>query len=100
MRQYRHVRIVPPRRRCRQQSGGFLSKYGFAYAGRDTVNQAYKNLNSTAPALMKQLTDQVNIAAQQTLEQAIIKVGKKSRESHQKLLEVELRTHIKHHLDS
>ena len=35
--------------RKRTQSGGFLNRYDFAYAGRDTVNQAGK----TAPSLIK-----------------------------------------------
>ena len=71
MRQYCRVRIVRSRcRRCRQ-TGGFLNRYDFAYAGKDTVNQAFKNLNSTAPALMKQLMDQVNNVAQQRIEQII-----------------------------
>ena len=76
MRQYRQVRIVHPRRRRCQQRGGFLDRYDFAYTGRYTVNQAFKNLNSTAPALMKQLTDQVNNVAQQRIEQIINQGGK------------------------
>ena len=72
MRQYRRVRILRPRRRGHlQQRGGFLNRYDFAYAGRDTVNQAFKNLNQTAPDLTKQLTNEVNNVAQQRLDQAI-----------------------------
>ena len=42
--------------RRKRQRGGFLNRYGFAYAGRDTVNQASKPLNALAPKLLDQLT--------------------------------------------
>ena len=54
-----------------RQRGGFLSRYDFAYAGRDTVNQAFKNIQSTALGLMKQLTDQMNNVAQQRIQQVL-----------------------------
>ena len=41
----------------RRQRGGFLNWYDFAYAGRDTVNQASKHLNVLAPKLVDQLTN-------------------------------------------
>ena len=44
----------------RRQRGGFLSRYDFAYAGRDIVNQAAKQLNSIAPRLIKQASREVN----------------------------------------
>ena len=42
--------------RRKRQRGGFLNRYDFAYAGRDTVNQASKQLNVLAPKLLDQLT--------------------------------------------
>ena len=42
--------------RRERQRGGFLNRYDFAYAGRDTVNQASKQLNVLAPKLLDQLT--------------------------------------------
>ena len=39
----------------KQQRGGFLNRYDFAYAGRDTVNQATKILDKLAPKLLDQL---------------------------------------------
>ena len=39
----------------KRQRGGFLNRYDFAYAGRDTVNQATKNLDKLAPKLLDQL---------------------------------------------
>ena len=38
-----------------KEAGGFLNRYDFAYAGRDTVNQATKNLDQLAPKLLDQL---------------------------------------------
>ena len=42
--------------RRKRQTGDFLNRYDFAYAGRDTVNQASKQLNALAPKLLDQLT--------------------------------------------
>ena len=39
----------------RRQEGGFLNRYDFAYAGRNTVNQAAKHLDTLAPKLVNQL---------------------------------------------
>ena len=44
------------RYRRKRQRGGFLNRYDFAYAGRDTVNQTSKHLNVLAPMLLDQLT--------------------------------------------
>ena len=56
-------RLPKKRKRCRQR-GGFLIRYDFAYAGRDTVNQAFKNVQNIAPGLMKQFSDQINKGGQ------------------------------------
>ena len=44
------------KQRCgrRKQRGGFLSRYDFAYAGRDTVNLAMKGLDTLAPKVISQ----------------------------------------------
>ena len=39
----------------KRQRGGFLNRYNFAYTGRDTVNQATKNLDKLAPKLIDQI---------------------------------------------
>ena len=46
--------------RRKRQSGGFLSRYDFAYAERDIVNQAAK----VAPSVIKGTTNDSNIAEQ------------------------------------
>ena len=56
------------KKRCRRlQTDGFLNRYDFAYAGRDTVNQVGK----IAPNIIKQATGEVNKIAQQRIDQAI-----------------------------
>ena len=37
----------------RKQRGGFLSRYDMAYAGRDTIKQAGRELERIGPALLK-----------------------------------------------
>ena len=49
------TRMPPKRRKKRKrrwQKGVFLNRYDFAYAGRDAVNQAFKNLDKSAPGLL------------------------------------------------
>ena len=69
------------RRRRRKQRGGFLNRYDFAYAGRDTVNTAMKNAERITPQIMKQFSDQVNQVAknsgQQRVQQIIDQGGQK-----------------------
>ena len=58
--------------RRKRQRGGFLNRYDFAYAGRDTVNQTSKQLNVLAPKLLEQLTtglDKVSANRVKQLEQ-------------------------------
>ena len=54
-------------RRRKQQRGGFLNRYGFSYAGRDTVNQVGK----IAPGLIKNASSEINNLAQQRINQII-----------------------------
>ena len=51
----------------RSQTGGFLNRYNFAYAGRDTVNQVRK----IAPEIIKQATGQIDRIAQDGINQVI-----------------------------
>ena len=55
------------RKTSRRQTGGFLNRYDFAYAGRDTVNQAGK----VAPKPISQATGEINKFSQQRIDQAI-----------------------------
>ena len=54
-------------KRKRRQTGGFLSRYDFAYAGRDVVNQAGK----IAPGIISKATSDINKIAQERIDQAI-----------------------------
>ena len=49
----------------RRQTGGFLNRYDFAYAGRDVVNQAGK----VAPKNISQATGNINKIAQDGIDQ-------------------------------
>ena len=49
------------------QTGGFLNRYDFAYAGTDVVNQSGK----VAPKLINQATGEINKIAQQRIDQVI-----------------------------
>ena len=53
------------RKTSRRQTGGFLNKYDFAYAGRDVVNQAGK----VTPKLINEATGEINKIAQQRIDQ-------------------------------
>ena len=54
-----------------RQLGGFLNRYDFAYAGRDTVNQAAK----VAPGVIKAAADDIKKVAEQRINQIISKGG-------------------------
>ena len=55
------------RKTSRHQTGGFLNRYDFAYAGRDVVNQEGK----VTPKLINQATGEINKIAQQRIDQVI-----------------------------
>ena len=63
----RKIKRQKKRARCKnqRQKRGFLNKYDFAYAGQDTINQAFKNLDKTAPALIQNLKGELNDVLQQ-----------------------------------
>ena len=50
-----------------RQTGGFLNRYDFAYAGRDTINHVEK----IAPEIINKVTSDINKIAQQRIDQAI-----------------------------
>ena len=54
-------------KRKKRQTGRFLSRYDFAYAGRDVVNQAGK----VAPSIINKATSDINKIAQERIDQAI-----------------------------
>ena len=56
-----------------RKRGGFLSRYGFAYAGRDVVNQAGK----IAPGIIKQATGEIEKIAQSRINEVIKSGGLK-----------------------
>ena len=54
------------------QRGGFLNRYDFAYAGRDTVNQ----VRNIARELIRNASSEINNIAQQRINQVISQGGK------------------------
>ena len=60
--------------RRRSQKGGFLNRYDFAYAGRDTVNQVGK----IAPGLIKNASAEINNIGQERINQIIRQGGKEA----------------------
>ena len=57
-------------KKWRKQTGGFLSCYDFAYAGRDTVNQVGK----IAQNIIKNATNNINKITKERIDQ-VIKTG-------------------------
>ena len=78
--------------RKRKQCGGFLNRYGFAYAGRDVANQ----LGKIAHGVIKDVSSQINDIAQQRINQAIIDGAKEL----EKIVPKILRGAIKDHSDT
>ena len=63
--------ILRKKKASRHQTGGFLNRYDFAYAGRDVANQAGK----VAPKFISQATGEINKIAQQRTDQ-VVRFGK------------------------
>ena len=59
-------------RKRKRETVGFLNRYDFAYAGRDTVNQVSK----VAPGVIKAATNGINNIAQERINQIISQGGK------------------------
>ena len=64
-------KLEKKRKTSLHQPGGFLSRYDFAYAGRDVVNQVGK----VAPKLINQATGEINKIAQQRIDQVVHSEG-------------------------
>ena len=82
----RKLRRQKRRVRRKKQKGGFLYRYDFAYAGRDTINQAFKNLDKTAPLLIHNLSAELNKILEQRINQIIRQGGAELRQIGPKLL--------------
>ena len=63
------------RRGRRKQLGGFLNRYDFAYASRDTVNQAMKGLDTLAPKLINQASKEIDKIVEARIRQVINSSG-------------------------
>ena len=63
------------RKRSRRQKSGFLNRYDFPHAGRDTINQTFKNLDKSAPALIQNLKGELNDVLEQRIHQIITEGG-------------------------
>ena len=81
--------------RKRRQCGGFLNRYDFSYAGRDTVNQ----LGKIVPGVIKDASSQINTIAQQRMNQSITECSKELERLLPKILRGRLTTFIKHRSD-
>ena len=55
------------RKSSRLQTGEFLNRYDFAYAGRDVVNQVGK----VAPKMITQATGEINKIVQERIDQVV-----------------------------
>ena len=61
------------RRRVRQKKTKrrLLNRYDFVYAGGDNINQAFQNLDKSAPPLINNLSAELNKILQQQINQII-----------------------------
>ena len=62
-------------KRLKRQTGGFLNRYDFAYAGRDTVNSAVKHLDYRAPIVLKKVSGKADEILQRRISQLIKESG-------------------------
>ena len=69
-------------RKRKRQLGGFLNRYGFVYAGRDTVNQVAK----VAPGVITAATNDINEIAKDRINQIISQGGKEVERVLRKIL--------------
>ena len=65
-------KILTYKLEMKRQSGSFLNRYDFTYAGRDTVNRAAM----VAPGVIKAATSDINNIAEQRINQIILQGGK------------------------
>ena len=57
------------RKRKKKQKGGWLNRYDFAYAGRDSVNQAAYNMKKITPNLIIQSSKELDAIASRRINQ-------------------------------
>ena len=57
------------RKRKRKQKGGWLNRYDFAYAGRDSVNQAAYHMKKITPNLIRQSSKELDAIASRRINQ-------------------------------
>ena len=60
-------RIKKQYKRHKRRQRSFLNRYDFAYAGRDTVNQTMKGLDTLASKVIKQTMGLINQIAQRRI---------------------------------
>ena len=60
-------KVTSKRKKSCRQTGDFLNRYDFAYAGRDVVNQ----IGKVAPKMISQATCKINKIAQQRIDQVV-----------------------------
>ena len=82
-RRSRKTKTSRSRHRSRRQRGGWLSRYDFAYAGRDSVNQAAYHVNKVTPKLIDKAFDRArnlapNLINRTSREQNAIAARRKS----------------------
>ena len=82
----RLLRTRRRRVRRRRQKDSFLNRYDFAYAGRDVMNQAFKNLEKSAPPLINNLSAELNKILEQRINQIITQGGAELRQVGPKIL--------------
>ena len=69
-------KIVEKRSQKIKQREGWLSRYDFAYAGRDTVSTGLNTVIKIAPRTIQNTTNQVDKVAKKRIAQAISQGGK------------------------
>ena len=92
----RKLRWQKKRIRRKKQKGGFLNRYDLAYAGRDTINQVFKNLDKSAPPLVQNLSAELNQILEQRINQIIKLGGAELRQIGPKLLRGAIEEPTKH----
>ena len=63
------------KKRQRKQTGVWLNRYDFTYAGRDTVNNTVKHLDLRAPIVLKEVSGEADKVLQQRISQNIKECG-------------------------
>ena len=81
----------------RQQWGGFLNRYDFAYAGTDTVNTAMKGSDNCAPKLISQTSTETDKIAEVRIKQAINSGGQQIQKIAPQIYVELLKTYTKYH---